>query len=121
MPLYLREWRNSLGLSLTQASATIGVHFTALQKWEKGTRKVGSKELRRIARAYGIDEIALYYHPDDRDAAARARRALLILGDMDPQTAEQWLRLAETMLGAGAAPAEVLRLGAPEKIDAPAK
>ncbi len=53
--------------------------------------------------------------------AARARRALLILGDMDPKTAEQWLRLAETMLGAGAGPAEILRLGAPDKIDAPAK
>lgn len=40
---------------------------------------------------------------------------------MDPKTAEQWLRLAETMLGAGAGPAEILRLGAPDKIDAPAK
>lgn len=114
MPLYLRAWRDALGLSLTSAAAKIGCHFTTLQKWEKGGRAVGSEELSRIARAYGVEEIALFFHPQDRQAADRARRALLILRTMDAAAAEKWLELAEAMQAPRALPA-------PDKIDAPAK
>lgn len=114
MPLYLRDWRDALGLSLTAAAAKIGCHFTTLQKWEKGGRAVGAEELSRIARAYGVDEIALFFHPENRDAAERARRALAILREMDPTAADRWLDLAEAMQGARAS-------APPKKIDAPAK
>jgi transcriptional regulator with XRE-family HTH domain len=97
MTLYLREWRDARGLSLDTAASHIGVHLSTLQKWEKGLRAPGPQDLERVAQVYGIHPAALFFHPDDKDKAARLTRAHALLDAMAPEMAEQWLRLAETM------------------------
>lgn len=50
----VRDRRKETGLSQTQLGKEIGVTFQQIQKYEKGTNRMGSSRLVRIGRTLGI-------------------------------------------------------------------
>jgi transcriptional regulator with XRE-family HTH domain len=56
----IRLRRKLLGLSQTALADKIGVTFQQVQKYEKGSNRVGSSRLHRIALVLGLDPSALF-------------------------------------------------------------
>jgi transcriptional regulator with XRE-family HTH domain len=65
----IRIFRNSRGLSQTELAERIGVAFQQVQKYEKGTNRVGAGRLSRIAGVLGISVSELFGTPADLDPA----------------------------------------------------
>lgn len=95
MTIHLRAWRKLTGLTLEQTANKLSLHLTTLQKWEKGSRAVDTGDLQRLADLYGVHPAALFFHPNDRGAAARLTRAYDVLARMDADKAESWLVMGE--------------------------
>jgi transcriptional regulator with XRE-family HTH domain len=51
----LRLRRNMLGLSQMEVAEKVGVSFQQLQKYEKGTNRVGAARLNQLAKILGIE------------------------------------------------------------------
>jgi len=66
----LRERRIMLGLSMEQMAALIGVSLQQVGKYEKGTNRVTSGRLYRIARALDAD-IGYFFEGTGREYASR--------------------------------------------------
>jgi transcriptional regulator with XRE-family HTH domain len=56
----IRQRRKLLGLSQTGLAEKIGVTFQQVQKYEKGSNRVGSSRLHQIAGVLGIEPAALF-------------------------------------------------------------
>lgn len=56
----IREFRNSANVSQTALADQIGVSFQQVQKYEKGTNRVGAGRLTQIARALGVPITAFF-------------------------------------------------------------
>lgn len=95
MAIYLREWRKAAGLTLEHVGNKLGIHLTALQKWEKGVNAVDTRDIERLGKLYGVHPSALFYHPEDVGAAKRLGRAHDVLQRMPPDKADHWLTLGE--------------------------
>jgi len=62
----IKERRKLLGMSQTTLAGKIGVAFQQVQKYEKGTNRVGSSRLSSIANALGLTPSALFGESVDR-------------------------------------------------------
>jgi transcriptional regulator with XRE-family HTH domain len=62
----IKERRKLLGMSQTTLADKIGVTFQQVQKYEKGTNRVGSSRLSSIANALGLTPSALFGESVDR-------------------------------------------------------
>jgi len=51
----LRSLRAAKGLSQDDLAAAVGTTARQLQEWESGTKRVGSMNLRKISRLFGVD------------------------------------------------------------------
>jgi transcriptional regulator with XRE-family HTH domain len=56
----IREFRKAANLSQTQLADHIGVTFQQVQKYEKGTNRVGAGRLMHIARALNVPITAFF-------------------------------------------------------------
>lgn len=71
----IRQRRKLLGMSQTGLAEKIGVTFQQVQKYEKGSNRVGSSRLHQIAGVLGIEPAALFdqvlegREPTTREAA----------------------------------------------------
>jgi transcriptional regulator with XRE-family HTH domain len=56
----IRTFRNNAGLSQTELADQIGVTFQQVQKYEKGTNRVGAGRLKHIASALSVPIAAFF-------------------------------------------------------------
>jgi transcriptional regulator with XRE-family HTH domain len=73
----IRIFRNSRGLSQTELAERIGVAFQQVQKYEKGTNRVGAGRLSRIAGILGISVSELFGSSADVDTYSTSPLRLL--------------------------------------------
>jgi transcriptional regulator with XRE-family HTH domain len=94
---HLRAWRKARGWTLEQLASIIGQHFTTVQKWEKGLRAVDMDDVAKLAKAFGVTPVALFFAPTDLDLARRIGRAMDILAKTDPSAADAWLQIGDRL------------------------
>ncbi len=63
----VRQQRMKLGMSQEKLGEALGISFQQIQKYEKGTNRIGASRLSQIAAALGIAPAALF---PDTDAPA---------------------------------------------------
>jgi transcriptional regulator with XRE-family HTH domain len=61
----IRIFRLQKGLSQTELADALGLTFQQVQKYEKGTNRVGSGRLLKIASVLGLEVTALFKGSDD--------------------------------------------------------
>jgi transcriptional regulator with XRE-family HTH domain len=85
--LFLREWREYHGLSLTTLGQRIGAHHSTLSKMETGKRTYLNEErLARIAQEYKMSASNLYVRPPPR-SSSRSHRAATLKSQQDTPAA----------------------------------
>ena len=72
----IRQRRTLLGLSQSKLAEAIGLTFQQVQKYERGTNRVGSSRMFEIARVLGVP-VAYFFEDMGRDVAARGRQHAL--------------------------------------------
>ena len=66
----LRERRSTLGMSQTAVGAAVGLTFQQIQKYERGSNRIGSSRLFEFSKAL---DVPVSYFFEDMPAAARER------------------------------------------------
>ncbi len=94
-PNRLREHRERLGLTLAEAVLRLKVTEGHLQKWETGERNITVEQLRRVARAYGLNIGDLLNSDDNPASLTEDERFLLDSAREDPSLAANMMALAE--------------------------
>ena len=56
----VRAYRLSLGMSQTTLGEKVGVTFQQIQKYERGTNRIGSSRLKKVATVLGVGVGALF-------------------------------------------------------------
>ena len=73
----IRILGNHRGMSQGELAAKIGVTFQQVQKYERGTNRVGASRLSRIATVLGISVGELFETSENESAAAKSPSLLL--------------------------------------------
>jgi transcriptional regulator with XRE-family HTH domain len=73
----IRIFRTQRGMSQTALAEKIGVAFQQVQKYEKGTNRVGASRLSRIAAVLGISIGELFDSPEDGSGDSKSPFRLL--------------------------------------------
>jgi transcriptional regulator with XRE-family HTH domain len=72
----IRARRNLLGLSQTELAEAAGISFQQIQKYEKGTNRVGASRLQQFSEALGVPHlISLKAHPRSERSNLHRRKA----------------------------------------------
>ena len=104
----IRIFRTHRGLSQSDLAGKIGVTFQQVQKYEKGTNRVGASRLSRIAAALGISIGELFESSKDKPADSKSPFRLLAEPDAlrvlkafsrtsDPRVRRAIARVVETI------------------------
>lgn len=64
----VRAYRLSLGMSQTTLGDKVGVTFQQIQKYERGTNRIGSSRLKKVATVLGVGVGALFAEPESDQA-----------------------------------------------------
>ena len=100
----IRTFRQNANLSLIQLADQIGVAYQQLQKYEKGTNRVGAGRLLHIARALDLPITAFFdglaRPTDKRGRALTARVAELIAHPAAPKLLAAFSKIADDVLEA---------------------
>ena len=64
----VRAYRLSLGMSQTTLGEKVGVTFQQIQKYERGTNRIGSSRLKKVATVLGVGVGALFAEPESDHA-----------------------------------------------------
>src|ERR1700704_5939532 len=73
----IRILRNHRGMSQGELAGKIGVTFQQVQKYEKGTNRVGASRLSRIASVLGVSVGELFETSENKTASAKSPFRLL--------------------------------------------
>jgi DNA-binding XRE family transcriptional regulator len=73
----IRILRNHCGMSQGELAGKIGVTFQQVQKYEKGSNRVGAGRLSRIASVLGVSVGELFDSSENKSAAAKSPFRLL--------------------------------------------
>ena len=107
----LRARRIEVGLSQTALANYLGLTFSQVQKYEKGSNRIGAGRLYHLAAILGVS-VPYFFEGLDEPRLAPARRGEAILaaevarlreafvGISDPQTRQALLSLASSMVKA---------------------
>jgi transcriptional regulator with XRE-family HTH domain len=76
----LKIMRHKAGLSQTDLGEAIGVSFQQVQKYERGTNRIGSGKLVRLATALGV-EPQQFFSPSGRKRSGSSDELLQLLAD----------------------------------------
>ncbi len=74
--LRIRSFRLARGMSQTELGKKIGVTFQQVQKYEKGTNRVGAGRLTQIARVLELPVSSFFNPPNPDETAASGARQL---------------------------------------------
>ena len=99
MSKYLRAWRKHFVFTLKEVSAKIGIHWTAIQKWETGVNAVGMPELEMLGKAYDVPAFALTMNPSTPEVAENLIRVCKIVTQAsDTRACNDWIEFGEKAL-----------------------
>ena len=80
----IRIFRNHRGMSQGELAGKVGVTFQQVQKYEKGTNRVGASRLSRIASVLGVSVGELFESSEKKSAAAKSPKSpLRLLAERD--------------------------------------
>lgn len=88
----IRIYRLSKGMSQTNLADELGLTFQQIQKYEKGTNRVGSGRLYQIAAILGVDVMTLFEGSEDVKTAVKEKSKTSV---MDLLAEPQALRLVQ--------------------------
>ncbi len=63
-PLFLREWREHLGLTLEQVADAIDSNKGDVSKIERGVKRYNEDHITKFADAFGVHPFQLFFAPD---------------------------------------------------------
>lgn len=63
-PLFLREWREHLGMTLDQVADAIGSNKGDVSKIERGVKRYNEDHLVKFADAFSVHPFQLFFAPD---------------------------------------------------------
>lgn len=66
--IFLREWRETRGLTQERLAERLDVEKMTISKWERGVSAVNTNVMRALADALGIEPEDLWHHPDTPSA-----------------------------------------------------
>jgi transcriptional regulator with XRE-family HTH domain len=96
--IFLRAWRESRGLTVTELATRVNKAVSTVSGWERGKRQVDLADLTKLAGVYGVHPSALLLHPQEANPALEAmREASDIARSMDPDAAAAWLELGRKL------------------------
>ena len=84
----LRERRTLLGLSQDEIGARLGLGFQQIQKYERGTNRIGASRLYRLSKVLGVPVDFFFEDLSMEVAAASKHRAAVIADDAIPTPRE---------------------------------
>ena len=61
----IRQRRREIGISQTELAGKLGLSFQQMQKYEKGSNRVGASRLQQIAEMLGVD-MPFFYDGDGK-------------------------------------------------------
>lgn len=100
----IRAFRKDANLTQTELADQIGVTFQQLQKYEKGTNRVGAGRLMYIARALDVPITAFFHglapRADKRQRVMTARLAELSAVPAAPKLLAAFARISDDVLEA---------------------
>ncbi len=79
----VRQRRTLLGLSQTKLAEAIGLTFQQVQKYERGTNRIGSSRMFQIARVLDVP-VAYFFEEMRRDVASAGRDHALGRASAEP-------------------------------------
>ncbi len=106
-PAFLKAWRNSFGLSLTEVAKLIALlqpeispplDQSAIGRWESGETAVTLQALELLAKVYNTTPDRLFFSPNDKRTPELMRRAFTILSDADADKVDWWITTGERLL-----------------------
>ena len=84
----LRERRQLLGLSQGEIGARLGLSFQQIQKYERGTSRIGASRLYRLSKILGVS-VTFFFEDMPMEAVAASRhRAMAVADDAIPTPRE---------------------------------
>lgn len=89
----LRETREYLDLSQQFVAEQTGIPRSAISDIERGERRVGSLELKRLAQLYGVT-VAYFLEDETTDADKTMRVLARMIADLDEDQREEVRRFA---------------------------
>lgn len=63
-PLFLREWREHLGMTQEQVADAIDSNKGDVSKIERGVKRYNEDHITKFADAFGVEPFQLYFPPD---------------------------------------------------------
>lgn len=84
----LRQRRTLLGLSQGEIGARLGLSFQQIQKYERGTNRIGASRLYRLSKVLGVPITYFFEDMSMEVAAASRHRAGVIADDAIPTPRE---------------------------------
>lgn len=97
----LREARNTIGLTQSDAATVLGISRPAVAAMELGQRNVSGIELRRLSRLYRRDMAWLVGEIDDAPIDAELDRAIATLSEQDRRLVAQYARFLASQTATG--------------------
>ena len=67
----MRQRRSLLGMSQTNLGTAVGLTFQQIQKYERGTNRIGSSRLKKVATVLGVGVGTLFAESDGDDQWGR--------------------------------------------------
>lgn len=77
--IYLAEWLSHLGLTQDELANRMGTHKSSISRYIGSKRGVSHGKAQEIAKALGIDPIALFHAPQDAPRAELIDRFIQFL------------------------------------------
>ena len=84
----LRQRRTLLGLSQGEIGARLGLSWQQIQKYERGTNRIGASRLYRLSKILGVSVTYFFEDMPMEVAAASRHRAAVIADDAIPTPRE---------------------------------
>jgi transcriptional regulator with XRE-family HTH domain len=91
-PLYLREWRESLSMTLDDVAAAVESNKGDVSKIERGVKRYNEDHLTRFADAFGIQPFQLFFPPDEQLLDS-------LIAGRDPAIRELAFRVVKAAIG----------------------
>lgn len=83
----IRDKRNDLGLSQTEVANSLGVTFQQVQKYERGTNRVGASRLYDLSRILGV-QVQFFFEGLENQPSAAEDEGDNIVHLLKPDTVE---------------------------------
>lgn len=97
MHKHLLAWRVYRRLSQEQVGNILGVRHTTIGRWEKGTMRLSTEDLQRLAGVYGTSVKGLMVSPEAEEEVRLLEEFQTIVEGADPEAVRRWMSLGHAL------------------------